>query len=78
VVEQLAPIELNPDCLEKETVDRIMDSQVKGTRQQHVHLYRVVKAGQFLHQGKWLTQSQIQLKLPHLILALDAMGTIAS
>jgi hypothetical protein len=78
VAEQLAPTELNPDCLEKETVDRIMDSQVKGTRQQHVHLYRVVKAGQFLHQGKWLTRSQIQLKFPHLILALDAMGTIAS
>jgi hypothetical protein len=78
VAEKLAPTELNPDCLEKATVDRIMDSQVKGTHQQCVHLYRVVKAGQFLHQGKWLTWSQIQLKFPHLILALDVMGTISS
>jgi hypothetical protein len=55
VAEQLATTKLNPDCLEKETVDRIMDSQVKGTRQQRVQLYRVMKVGQFLHQGKWLT-----------------------
>ena len=33
VAEQLTPTELNPDCMEQETVDRIMDTQVKGTRQ---------------------------------------------
>ena len=78
VAEHLEPTKLNPDCLEQATVDRVMDTQVKGTRQQRVQLYRVVKAGQFLHQGKWITRSQIQQKFPHLISALDAMETIAS
>jgi len=57
VAEQLEPTELNPNCLEQATIDRVMDTQVKGTRQQRVQLYRVVKAGQFLHQGKWITRS---------------------
>lgn len=59
VAKHLEPIELNPDYLEQAIVDRVMDTQVKGTRQQRVQLYRVVKAGQFLHQGKWITRSQI-------------------
>ena len=39
VAKQLETTELNHDYLEKETVDRIMDSQVKGTHQQCVYLY---------------------------------------
>ena len=35
--------------MEKATIDRIMDTQVKGTCQQKVQLYRVVKASQLLH-----------------------------
>jgi hypothetical protein len=61
-----------------ESTDQIVDTQVKGTRQQRIQLYRVVKAGQLLHQGKWLTRGQIQQKFPHLMGALNAMETIAS
>ena len=60
VAEQLTPTELNPDCIQQASNDQIVDRQIKGTRQQRIQLYRVVKAGQLLHQGKWLTQSQIQ------------------
>jgi hypothetical protein len=76
--EQLAPTELNPSCIEQVTIDRIMDTKTKDTHQQTIKLYRVVKAGQFLHQGKWLTRSQIQQKFPHLMQELDAMETISS
>jgi hypothetical protein len=55
VAEQLTPTELNPDCIQQASNDHIVDRQIKGTRQQRIHLYRVVKAGQLLHQGKWLT-----------------------
>jgi hypothetical protein len=64
--------------MEHESTDHIMDTQVKGTHQQKFHLYRVVKAGQLLHQGKWLTRGQIQQKFPHLMGELNAMETIAS
>jgi hypothetical protein len=60
VAEQLTPTELNPDCIQQESSDHIVDTQIKGTQQQRIQLYRVVKAGQRLHQGKWLTLSQIQ------------------
>jgi hypothetical protein len=53
-----------------------VDKQVKGTRQQSIQLYRVLKAGQLLHQGKWLTWGQIQQKFPHLIRELKEMETI--
>jgi hypothetical protein len=55
IVEQLTPTDLNPDCMEQESTDQIVDTQIKGTRQQRIQLYRVVKAWQLLHQGKWLT-----------------------
>jgi hypothetical protein len=45
IVKQLTPIELNPDYMEQASTDQIMDTQVKGTRQQQIQLYRVVKAG---------------------------------
>jgi hypothetical protein len=64
--------------MEKSSTDHIMDTQVKGTRQQRIHLYWVVKAGQLLHQGKWLTQGQIQQKFPHMMGEINAMETIAS
>jgi hypothetical protein len=78
VAEKLAPTKLNLDYLEKATVDQIMDTKMKGTHQQNIQLYWVVKAGQLLQQGKWLTKIQIQQKFPHLLWELDAMGTIAS
>jgi hypothetical protein len=78
VAEQLTPIEINLDCMEHETIDWIMDTQVKGTHQQKIQLYWVVKAGQLLHQGKWLTKHQVQQKFPHLMGELNAMETIAS
>jgi hypothetical protein len=52
IEEKLTPTELNPDCMQQESSDQIVDTQIKGTRQQRIHLYRVVKAGQLLHQGK--------------------------
>ena len=59
IVEQLTPIELNPNCMEHAATDRIMDTQIKHTRQQNIQLYRVVKADQLFHQGKWLTRDQV-------------------
>jgi hypothetical protein len=76
VAEQLTPTELNPDCIQQASNDHIMDTQIKGTRQQRIQLYRVVKAGQLLHQGKWLTRGQIQQKFPHLMGDLNTMETI--
>jgi hypothetical protein len=78
VVEQLTPTELNPDCIQQASNDHIVDRQIKGTRQQRIHLYRVIKAGQLLHQGKWLTRGQIQQKFPHLMGDLNTMETISS
>jgi hypothetical protein len=46
--------------MEHASTDQIVETQVNGTRQQKLQLYRVVKVGQLLHQGKWLTQGQIQ------------------
>eukprot|EP00253_Pinus_taeda_P030167 PITA_30167 len=78
IAEQLTTIKLNPDCMEQAATDRIMDTQIKHTRQQNIQLYRFVKAGQLLHQGKWLTRDQVQQKFPHLMEELNVMGTIAS
>ena len=52
VAEKLTPTKLNLDCMKQETIDHIMDTQVRETRQQKIQLYRVVKVGQLLHQGK--------------------------
>jgi hypothetical protein len=52
VEEQLTPIDLNPNYIQKESNDHIVDRQIKGTRQQRIQLYQVVKVGQLLHQGK--------------------------
>jgi hypothetical protein len=78
MAEQLKPTELNPDCMEQARTDQIMDPQIKHTQKQRIPRYRVVKAGQLLHQGKWLTRDQVQQKFPHLMEELNAMGTIAS
>jgi hypothetical protein len=78
IEEQLKPTELKLDCMEHESMDKIMDTQVKGTQQRRIQLYRVVKVGKLLHQGKWFTRGQIQHKFPHLIGALNAMETIDS
>jgi hypothetical protein len=55
-----------------------MDKQIKGMHQQRIQLYRVVKAGKLLHQGKWLTRGQIQQKFPHMMWEINAMDTISS
>jgi hypothetical protein len=55
-----------------------VEKQIKVTHQQRIQLYQVVKLGKFLHQGKWLTQGQIQQKFPHLMEELNAMETVAS
>jgi hypothetical protein len=78
VAEQLTPTELNPDYIQQKSNDHIVDTQIKGTQQQMIQLYQVVKAGQLLHQGKWLTWGQIQQKFPHLMGELNAMETISS
>ena len=64
--------------MEQAKVDRIMDTQVKGTRQKKIQLFHIVKIGQVLHQDKWLTKSQVQQKFPHLMGELNTMETIAS
>ena len=78
VAEQLTTTELNPDYTEQPATNRIMDTQMKHSHQQNIQLYWVVKAGQLLHQGKWLTRDQVQQKFPHLMEELNEMGTIAS
>ena len=60
IAEQHTPIELNPDCMEQATTDCIMEIKIKNTHQQKIQIYRVVKAGQLLHQGKWFTRDQVQ------------------
>jgi hypothetical protein len=75
--ENLHPIELNTSCIEWEIVDQIMDTNTKYTRQQTIKLYRVIKARLFLHQGKWLTKSQVQQNFPHMMEELAAMDSIA-
>ena len=64
--------------MEQATVDRIMDTQVKGTHKQKFQLFRIVKIGKLLHQGKWLTKSQVQQNFPHMLGELNAMEAIAS
>ena len=60
ITEYMTPKELNLDCTKQASIDQIVDTQVKGTRQQCIRLYWVVKAGKLLHQGNWLAQGQIQ------------------
>ena len=49
IAEQLTPTELNPDYIQKESSDQIVDKQVKGTRQQRIQLYVVFKVGHVLY-----------------------------
>jgi hypothetical protein len=78
IAEQLTPKKLNPDYMEQTSTDHIVDIEVKGTHQQRIQLYRVVKARKLLHQGKWLTWGQIQQNFPHLMGEINAMETIDS
>jgi hypothetical protein len=52
IAEQLTPTELNLDCIKPASSDWILEKHFKGNRQQRIQLYRVVKAGHLLHQGK--------------------------
>ena len=48
--EKLTSTELNPDCIEQATIDRIMDTQInKLTQKQKIQLYQVIKVDQLLH-----------------------------
>ena len=58
--------------MEQAATDWIMDTQIKHTRQQNIQLYQVVKVGQLLHQGKWLTKDQVQKKFPYFMEELNA------
>ena len=78
MAEQITPTELNPYCMEQATTDQIMETWINNTHQQRIQLYQVVKVGQLLHHGKWLTRDQVHQKFPHLIEELNTMGTIAS
>ena len=60
IAKQMTPKELNPNYIQQESNDHIVDKQIEGTHQQRIHLYPVVKEGHLLHQGKWLTRGQIQ------------------
>jgi hypothetical protein len=55
-----------------------MDMKTKDTHQHNIQLYRVIKVGKLLHQGKWLTRSHIQQNFPHMMDEIHAMGTISS
>jgi hypothetical protein len=61
VAEQLTPTEINLNYIQKASSYHIVDTHIKGTRQQRIHLYRVIKAGQLLHQGKWLTWAKFNI-----------------
>jgi hypothetical protein len=74
----MTPTELNPDCIQQASSDQIVETHINGTQQQRIQLYRVVKAGQLLHQGKWLTRGQIQQKFSHMMGEHNEMETIAS
>jgi hypothetical protein len=78
LVEQLTTTYINPNYIQQESNDHIVDTHIKGNRHQRIQLYRVIKAGQLLHQGKWLTRGQIQKKIPHMMGELNAMDTIDS
>jgi hypothetical protein len=59
IAKQLKPIEINLEYMQQASSDHIVDTQIKGTLdKQRIQLYRVVKAGQLLHQGKWLTRAK--------------------
>ena len=77
ITKQLTLAKVNPEFMQHASIDNIVDTQNKGTQQQRIQLYRVIKAGQLLHQGKWLTRGQIQWKFPHLMGELNLMETIS-
>jgi hypothetical protein len=39
IEEKMTAIELNPDCIQKEPSDQIVETQIKGTRQQRIQPY---------------------------------------
>jgi hypothetical protein len=78
IAKQLTLTEINLEFMEQASIDQITDTHVKGTHQQKLHLYRVVKPGQLQHQGKWITHCQIQQAFPHIMGELNTMETIAS
>jgi hypothetical protein len=52
ITKKLTPKEINPDCMQDASNDHIVDTQIKGTQQQRIQLYRFFKGGKLLHQGK--------------------------
>jgi hypothetical protein len=78
IVEQITPIDIKPNYMEPASIDQIMNTEVKGTHQQRIQLYQVVKVENLLHQGNGLTWGQIQQNFPHLMGELKLMETISS
>jgi hypothetical protein len=52
IIEHLTPTNIKPEYMEHASIDHIVDTNVKGTCQQRIELYRVVQEGKLLHQGK--------------------------
>ena len=78
VAKEINHIELNLEVVSPLQNDQIVEVVMKNLRNQKIYLYHVMKAGQFIQQGKWLTLEQIQLHFPHLMQSLDEMGPISS
>ena len=64
--------------MEQATTDHIMDININHTQKQRILIYGVIKVGQILHHGKWLTSDKVQQKFPHLREEPKEMGTISS
>jgi hypothetical protein len=45
IAKQLTPIELKTETIQHASSDQIVDTQMKGSQQQRIQPYRVVKAG---------------------------------
>ena len=78
VAKEISNIVLNLEVFNPLQSDQIVEVFMKNLRSQKIYLYHVVKAIQFVQQGKWLTHEQIQLHFPHLIQSLDEMEPISS
>jgi hypothetical protein len=78
IAEKLTPTELNPDCMQHESSDHIVDTQIKGTDNKGSNFIELSKQGNSCTKASGSPWGQIQQKFPHLMGELNAMETIAS
>jgi hypothetical protein len=64
IANQLTPIELKPEFMEHASIYHIVDIQFKGTHQQNLMLYRVVKAGQLLTKASGSPRAKLNKNFP--------------